>query len=199
MKKTVIYLLVAMFAFSSLFATETSRKFKSKRSHGHYGTTIVHSHHLKSVDIDIDDGTIILEGRGGYDGVIEITEDYELFVNGQKIRLNDDQRKLVKDYHDGFMLVIEGAKDIGFAGASIGWEGAKLGFSALGCVFKMLSKDYDEDDLEREMEAKAEKLEAKAELLEEWAEEIEELAEELEDLFYDMEEEIPAVRELEWY
>jgi hypothetical protein len=201
MKKTVIFVIVALFAFSSVFATETSQRFESKRSRKvtinniDYG----HSHHLNGIDIDIDDGTLIMKGSGGYDGVIEITEDYELLVNGRKVNLNTEQKELVADYYDNFMFVVDEAKLIGLEGAGIGWEGAKLGFSALGCVFKLLSTDYDEDDMEREMEAKAELLEERAEILEEHAEELEEVAEQLEDIFYDMEEEIQEIKELEWY
>jgi hypothetical protein len=201
MKKFLIFSIAALFIFTSVYADETSQRFKSRRNCGISLNNfhLDNGHHLNNIDIDVDDGIIILEGHGGYDGVIEINENHELFVNGQIVRLDDDQKELIADFYDNFMFVIDEAKVIGLKGAGIGLEGAKLGFSAIGCLFKMLSADYDEEDMEREMEARAELLEEKAELLEEHAEVLEEAAEELEDIFFIMEEEIPEIRELEWY
>ena len=106
MKKILIYLIVALFAFSTVYATETSQRFKSKRDRSVCinNTGFGHNMYLDDIDIDIDDGTIILEGRGGYDGLIEITDDYELFVNGRKINLDGNQRELVTEFYDNFIL-----------------------------------------------------------------------------------------------
>ncbi len=84
-------------------------------------------------------------------------------------------------------------------GLAIGIEGAKLGISAIGRVLRMAFTDYDEDDLERDMERGAEVIEAKAEVLEDRAKELEEMAEDLQDLTYEMCEEIPALTALDWF
>ncbi|GAI84499.1 unnamed protein product, partial [marine sediment metagenome] len=88
-------------------------------------------------------------------------------------------------------LVVEGAK--------IGLKGARIGLLAARGALKMLVTDYDESDLEREIEDEAEELEIRAGELEEMAEELEEVAEEFEDLHFTMKSEIDELNDLDWF
>ncbi|MEE8577157.1 MAG: hypothetical protein V3T31_07860 [candidate division Zixibacteria bacterium] len=161
--------------------------------------SIHHEGHLNNVSIDIDDGVIILTHDGRRRETVEITEDYELYVNDEKIDLDEDQQVLVTEYYELGMDIVACAKRIGWEGAKIGVSGAKLGLNAVGNVFKLIFTNYDTDDFEREMEREAARLEARAEVLEEKAEVIEDMAIELEDIAYDMNREIPQLRALDWF
>ena len=147
----------------------------------------------------VKNGVLILENNEDYDGSIEITEDYDLYVNHRKVRLDGHQRRLTSEYYDQSLRLIKKAKDIGFEGGKIGLEGAKLGLKAVAGVFRMMSPDYDGDDLERDMEYEAHKIEIKAERLEERAEGIDAMARELEDLRDEMKSDIEELRDLDWF
>lgn len=172
------------------------------------GDVVIHrhgdSHHscgiFDGVDLDVDDGDLILiPNRGHRDEEVKITEKGELYVNDQLVKTDDKQQGMVKDYYDLTMEILNGAEKIGAEGARIGVSGAALGVKALGRVAKLLEADYDEDDLEREMERDAAKIEAQAEKLEKKAEVIEEMADELEELHDNMIDEIPALDKLGWF
>lgn len=153
------------------------------------------------ISFDLDDGTLIItHERNRRDrSVVEFTEDYELYIDGDKIRLNDDQRELVGEFYKQSMDIVDYAKEIGLEGAKIGVEGAKLGMRAIGCLFKLLSSDYDSDDMEDEMERAAENIEEQAEILEEKAEYIEDMVYDLDDIAYDLRNEIPELDRLDWF
>lgn len=155
--------------------------------------------HLNGVDIDLEDGSIILTHRGRHYETVEITQDYELYVNDSRVDLNEDQQELVVAYYDLGMEIIDYAKELGWEGAKIGASGAKLGLKAIGSIFKLIFTGYDTDDLERDLERDAEKIEARAERLEKRAEKIEDMAYELEDLAWEMNREIPELDELDWF
>ena len=155
----------------------------------------------EDISFDLDDGTLIItceQGRREL-SVVEFTEDYELFIDGNEIELNDDQRELVHEFYDQSMDIVDYAKEIGWEGAKIGVEGAKLGAKAIGCLFKLLSPNYDSDDMENEIERAAENIEERAERLEEKAEFIEEMVKDLEDISDDMCDKIPELDRLGWF
>jgi len=154
----------------------------------------------ENTSFDLDRGTVVIthrEDRGK--DVVEITKDHRLIINDDEIKLDDRQQALVGEFHEGCMEIYKSAKKIGWEGAKIGLDGAKLGIQAVGCVFKLLSPEYDSDDLERELEHEADKIEAKAEILELQAEQIEAIAEELEDIADDMRRDIPEIDDLGWF
>ena len=144
-------------------------------------------------------GNIYLTSKYYDDEVVKITRDYDLYVNRQEINLNDQQRKLTRQYYRESMKIVKMAKKIGWEGAKVGIEGAKLGVKAIAGVFRLLSPHYDSDDLERDMETEAKKIEAKAEKLEKRAERIEDAADDMEDIRYDMKREIKELRRLRWF
>jgi uncharacterized membrane-anchored protein YhcB (DUF1043 family) len=146
---------------------------------------------------DIDDGSIILEYRDRHHTRVEITEDYQLLVDDEKVDLNDEQQELVRGFYDGSMDVIERAVDLGWKGAAIGAEGAKIGVAAVAGLIKVLLTSYEIEDFEYDIERQAEKLEKKAEILEEHAEVIEEMADNLEDVYRQMCKEIPQLKDID--
>ncbi len=191
MRVLFIVLLTLLFGFSSAFAAggKCLNTYSIYNNHDYFENT----------DIDFEDGTIIITHKGRHNTIVEITEDYELFVNEQQIKVNAEQKKLVKQYYHLVVDIHEQATEIGLEGAKIGLEGAKLGTKAIRNVLRMFLTDYDSNDLEREMERAAAKLEAQAEELEEQAEEIEAMAEELEEIAEELEEQIPELDDIIWY
>jgi len=188
--RIIIPLFLVFFCLSSLFATNIDKVYKDK--HKHYNC-------LEDMDIDIEDDVLILTCQYDRDLWIEITPDHKLYISGDRIYLTRYQKKLVGEYYDNFMEILERAIEIGEEGAKVGIEGAKVGLLAVKGVMKMIVSDYDEDDFEREIEDEAEELEIRAEALEEMAEELEEVAEEFEELHYTMKNEIDELNELDWF
>lgn len=155
-------------------------------------------HSYGSYEVDVEDGTVIITLNDRKADVVEITEGYELFINGENIKTNDEQKKLLGKFHAKTLMLVEQSKAVGIEGAKIGVKGAGLGLKALGGVFKLIDDDYDSDDLERELEKEAAKLEANAEELEIQAEELEDMADELEEIADDLSQSIPELDELDW-
>lgn len=150
------------------------------------------------VDVKIEDGSLLIINEDE-DQTVEITEEYELYIDDRHIETNEEQQELIAVYYNRMINITEFAKMLGIEGAKIGVSGVKLGFTAIAKVVKLLSEDYDEDDLEEDMEREAEKIEKKAELLERKADRIEEMADELEDLHYELRRSIPELRALDWF
>jgi predicted nucleic acid-binding Zn-ribbon protein len=148
---------------------------------------------LDNYDIDVDRSTIHLRPRSRGYSKARITGDCRLYVNGDRIDLDREQKELVEEFHDLVFDIRDEARSIAREGAKLGAAGASLGIQALGSVFKLLSPYYDSDDLEREMEAKASKLEARAEKIEERAERIEEMTDKLKLLEKRLERRIPEL------
>lgn len=205
MRTVAIILILSLAAFSSAVAAEGDCcEYKIigkgdccivKYDHGCCPWDFDHGCCTKNYEIDIDDGTIILSPRSHRYAKVKITDDYRLYVNGRKVDLDDDQKELVKQFHDLTIQIREDAREIGREGAKIGVAGARLGVDAIVSIFKLLRWDYDSDDLEREIEQKAAKLEVRAERLEARAEKIEAMAEELETIEEKLERQIPELRE----
>lgn len=187
MQKTLVMLLTLLLFFSMTFGID----YKKKQGHSCLGRT------FDKVEIEIEDGVLIITPRDRDDIIIEITPEYELYINGEEIELNDDQQDIVKEYYEGLCELIDSATYIGLRGAKIGVKGAMLGMSSLVKMVKLLDDDYDTEDLEREIQEKAEKLEAKAKKLETEADELEAKAKKFEKLQKTFERRIEAIRELD--
>lgn len=155
-------------------------------------------HSYGSYEVDVEDGTVIITLNDRDADVVEITPDYELFINGERIKTNDEQKKLLGKFHSKTLVLVEQSKAIGIEGAKIGVKGAGLGLKALGGVFRLMDDDFDSDDLERELEKEAAKLEANAADLEIQAEELEDIADELEDIADELSQSIPELDDLDW-
>ena len=152
------------------------------------------------LEIDLEDGTLVItyEDRRDY-STVEITEEYELYIDGQHIKTDKDQKKLLREYYELFVGFEDAIIDIGKEGARIGISGAALGLKAVGGVFRLLSPHYDSDDLERDLEREAEKIEKKAEKLERQAEKIEDMVDELDDIAWELTREITELDDLGWF
>lgn len=191
MKRASILLIVAFLAVS--FAVPDARAGKK---HKCFRGDI---DGIENIDFDVDDGSLFIESEEYEDEYVEITEDYKLYVNGKRVRLDNDQQELVEEYYEQFFEITDYAKKIGLEGAKIGVHGAKIGLMAMAGVCKLMLDNYDSDDLERDLEKEARRLERKAEKLEKKAELIEEMADRLEYLHYEMRDEIPALGNLGWF
>ncbi len=147
-------------------------------------------------DLDIEDEAICLYPDGRHRDEIRITAEHRLYVKGQEVDLDDEQRELIKEIYI-MAIDLEGrAKEIALEGAGIGAAGAAMGIQAVAGIFKLASVDYDSEDLEREMEYKAEKLEARAEELEELADKLEDDVQALETRLDRLEGEFPEIGDL---
>jgi len=154
---------------------------------------------LYNVDIKTDHGSIYLTNHDNDDFSVEITDEYDLYIDGDKIKTDDQQKELLKDCYILTYEISTDARSIGFEGMKIGIKGLKLGIRAIGGVIRLLSPSYDSDDLERDMEYEANKLEKEAESIEDKADLLEEKAKELEIIAETLCEEIPELQKLDWF
>ncbi|MDD4052507.1 MAG: hypothetical protein PHR28_11505 [candidate division Zixibacteria bacterium] len=192
--KAILIGLMATFLMTVSIPAENHRHY----SHDHHSS----GHHasIEGMNLDIEDNDLIFTPVDkDEDGEVKITEEHELYVNGRLIKVDAKQAQLIGEYHDQMMALMESAKKIGLEGAKIGVEGAGLGVKAVVNVFKLLSPDYDTDDMEKEIEKEASKIEAKASKLEAKAKKIEDQAEELEDIHDDLIDQIPELSRLDWF
>jgi len=186
----IVSILIILLIIPSLYAEKVDRVFKSKNNCCNC---------LDNMDIDLEDDVLFLTCKYDRDLWIEITAEREMYISGEKIHLTRYQRRLVGDYYDHFVEILDRAKDIGKEGAKIGIEGAKIGLIAASRAMKMLSDDYDQEDFERDIEEETEELEIRAERLEEMADELEEVADEFEEIRYTMKSEIDELNDLDWF
>ena len=190
--RTIYLLILSYFIFLS-FQTDNCFAHKS------FTVYACKSLCLDHIDIDIENGTLTLTNKNNKNEVVDITEDYELYVNGKYISTDDRQGILLKNYYNQFMDIIDYAKELGREGARVGVEGAKIGLKAAAGILKVIFTKYEADDFEEYIEEEAEELEDRAEELKAKAEEIEEMAEEFEDLHQELKENIPELGRLDWF
>ena len=109
------------------------------------------------VEVNFDDGSIVFTHEDD-DETVEITDEYELIVNGQAgtSRCRRAEARLRK-YYLSFENIMEEAKQIGIEGARLGVQGVKLGIAAAVGKFELLSPTYDEEDFEDELDHKGDK------------------------------------------
>ena len=161
-----------------------------------------HYFHDNDVNLDVkDNGDVIItcDKRRYKSDEVKITNDYRLYVNGDRVDLNNHQQELVEVFYHKAIALNEETKIIVEEGARIGLEGARIGANAVSGVFQMFLLDFDEDEFEDRIEGRAEDLEEMADKLEEKAEHLEDLADELEDMHDDLDEEISELNELRWF
>lgn len=198
MKTSVTRLLTIALAFllvGSAFAG--SRNRNRDRDHDHNSW---HNDRSDHTSIDMKHGSVMIKHRDRRETTrVEITRDYELYIDDELIKTDKAQTKLLKEYHDQLTDIHDLAKEIGWEGARIGAQGAKIGLTAGLGVLKMIFTDYSEDDLEYDVELAAEKIERRAERLEEKAEGIEDMVDDLDDITDDLRDAIPELAELDWF
>lgn len=152
-----------------------------------------------NVNVEMVDGDVVFTyNEEPYDIVI-FKVNNSLVINGENIELNKRQRKLVEEYRNSVMDMIDGAKRIGFAGAHVGVKGAEIGVKAVVNVLKLMDEDYDSDDYAKELEEAAEKLKMKTEELEEMGDELKELQEVMDDNRDELKESLRELRKFDWF
>jgi hypothetical protein len=184
MRKLIIPLIILVFASSNVFAYGGCPFFSNIGKHVSL---------LDDVDVEVEGGTLIMTCHDDNYSRIEITEDYNLYLDGELVVISKDQKRLVEDYYDSMIEVIDDATTIGIKGAELGLAGAKIGIKAVANVWKLLLPGYDSDDFEEAIEREAEALERKAEKLEIQADLLEVKAHDAEDAFEEMIEGIPEL------
>jgi hypothetical protein len=191
MRTILIFLVASLFILSSAFAVGGKpRKYSSYDTSGFY---------YSDISIYMNDGSIIIIHQGLDDIELEITEDFELFINDRRIKTDDDQKEILRRFYFQMEAVVKYSKEIGLAGAEIGAKGARIGLKAAAGGLRLIVDGREIEILESDLEPETEQLEAEAERLEEKAEILEEMAQELESTFDDMVDEIPELRELDWF
>jgi len=154
---------------------------------------------MEDVTIDFDDDALLISWQDDLDEKVEITGDYELYVNGKHIQTNKHQKELLRIYYDEMVELVQEAERIGMQGAALGVKGAEMGVIAATKALKVIFTDYDSEEMEEELEREAEKLEKKAKKLESRADDLEEMVEDLENIHIELKENISELNNLEWF
>ena len=192
MKRVTLILLTLLLASSMVFATGTVFRGQHKDKASCHFTGEV------DFDIDFDDGTLIINKLGHRSATVKITEDYELYIDGRRIKTDAHEKELLGEFYELTFDLVDHAEVIGIQGAEVGIAGAKIGLQALGGLFRALVTEYELEDLEDDLDADAEILEEQAKAIEDQAEDIEDMADELEALAEELTREIPELEELDW-
>lgn len=140
-----------------------------------------HTSCLDNFSLDFANETVIMTSQSGEYRVIKITDDDELYINGNHIDTDAEEKELLGEFRGDMILLIDGAKKIGY-------KGAMVGLSAISGVFEALCTDLEFEELEEQLDEKAERLEEEADKLED-------IADRLEDLQADLNDRIPELRE----
>ncbi|UCE66069.1 MAG: hypothetical protein JSU85_14645 [Candidatus Zixiibacteriota bacterium] len=196
-----IIAIMMMASFIDAADPECDNHWKSRHNEYRINHDLHNYHWNDGIRFVIDDGDVIIscEKRRYKSDEVKITEDYRLYVNGDRVNVDDDQKELLKDYYHKAIDLHEEAEIVAREGAKIGAEGAKIGTKAAAGALKMLFLDFNEDEFEAKIEKEAEELEEMAEELEARAEVLEDMAEDLEDMHNDLARKIPELRELQWF
>ncbi len=141
-------------------------------------------------DLDFDNDENITFKNDGSE--VKFTSDNEIFVDGKKIKLNAKQKRLVGEFNETFMELIEKAKDIGL-------EGVELGKDGVSSAFEAMFSETELKEVEAKLEAKASKLEAKGEVLEKKAKVLEKIGNHLKDMKDELKNKVPELSKLDWF
>jgi len=191
MKKIILLITAVLLMTSSLYAAEGDWDVCKS-------TIINECCDIRGVKIELDDNDIIFSSKHK-DEDVRITSNYKLYINGELIETSEEQDKMLEEYHNLTMDIVEDAVEIGKEGAKIGLQGAVVGTKALAGLMKAFLTSYEMEDFERDIEYETDKLEAEAEKLEIEAEKIEQLADNLEDLHDDLKDDIEELDDLHWF
>jgi len=193
MTKLVLPIALLTFAAIPLFAHDVEVKFEDPglrlkiEYDDEYNVYKKHDDIIVESEDDDDDGDVVISAKG------------ELWVNGDKVRVNRRQRELLLEYHDLATSLLDKAEDIGEEGVKIGLKGAELGIRAASGVFRILLPGYTAKDFENDMEKAADKIEKKADKLEAKADALEAMSDTLLDIHHDLRQEIDELQELDWF
>jgi gas vesicle protein len=191
MKKVAWFIIISLFLSSLVYAADYGTIMKNK-----------HRYYLnckKDFHIDLQGSSVIINQKYGEISRVEIMKDGNLIIDGQPVKTNHHQKKLLRNYNRTFRNMMEAVQAIEKKAVKLGQEGVEVGVSAVSGVLASLWSETELDELKEKLEEKADRLEEKADALEEEAQEIEEYVEELEEIHETMAEEIPELHNLKWY
>ncbi len=153
----------------------------------------------------LDDGDVSFNGNSIFftpsdDGpIIEITDEYRLYIDGEEIEVGKEERWLLRSYYETVVVLLREAEWLGCEGAKIDINnGAALGWEALTEIVEAFFTDYSMEELE-ELEANAKRLEKKAAKLEDRGKELEELAKEFEKLHFRLKRKISKLEDTQCF
>ncbi|MHB8078871.1 MAG: hypothetical protein ACYDIE_06415 [Candidatus Krumholzibacteriia bacterium] len=175
------------------------------RHHDAAGSRRVHHHqaqahaHADGMESDWDGDTLVLKDAAGSGDSVALTPDGGLTVNGDTVPLDGCGRRLVQDFYGGYVRIEEEAAVLGAEGAKLGVAGAAIAARALAGVVRLSRDDYDQDDLEREMEAEGARMEARGAELGKRGEAIESLVDDLRGTVAALRATVPALAGLAWF
>jgi len=158
-----------------------------------------HLSHGDGMESDWDGDTLVLKDSAGSGDRVAITPAGGLTINGETVPLDRGERRLVQDFYGGYVRIEEEAVTLGAAGAKLGVAGAALAVRALARVVHLSRDDYDEEDLEREMETESARMESRGADLEKRGEAIESLVDDLRGTVTEMRGRIPELGALDWF
>ena len=150
---------------------------------------------FKHMTMDFEDGLLVIEHEDE-DWIVEITEEYKLYVDGELVKTDRQQKKLLRSYYRDYEEIEEMAEEIGRDAAKIGVAGAKIGVNAVACVAQLLLEDYD-CDIEIDFDIDEDEIEKLASKLEKKADKIEDLADDLEKTHKKLRNSISELEDLE--
>ena len=188
--------LLAMVALAAL-ALPTGPAAAGHRHGEKHRISVGHDHDGQQVDLE--DGWLLFRHDDHPREEVAISADGDLEVNGEAVRVDARDREALREFHLGFVEILDSATALGEEAAEVGVAGAALGAKALAKVIRLLDEDYDEADLEHEMKLEEEKIGAVAAKLEAKGEAIEELADEWEADGRALKRRIPELREIDWF
>jgi hypothetical protein len=156
---------------------------------------------LNRVNIDVENGTIIITALEDDDEYVKIMDDNSLIVNGKYIRTDWKQKRLIEDYYYAICDVRSLGRKMGIEGVKMGAAGAQVAVFALSRIIKLfLIDEYDSDEFNEALDEEIEEeLEERGEYLEELGEELEDRIDDLEELHEEVKEEITALDKLYWF
>jgi len=188
--------LLAMVALAAL-ALPAAPAAAGHRHGEKHRISVGHDH--QDQQVDLEDGWLLFRHDDHPREEVAISADGDLEVNGDAVSVNERDRDALRDFHLGFVEIIDSAIALGEEAADVGAAGAAYGMKALAKVVRLLDDDCDEKDLEREMKLEEAKIEAVAAKLEAKGEAIEELADEWEADGRALKRRIPELREIDWF
>lgn len=147
---------------------------------------------LAGKEIDFDGGVLVIEPEEE-DWVVEIDPSCELYIDGERIETDREQRGLLRRYYRQAAGIEDLAREIGRDGADIGIEGAKVGARAIANVARLLLDEYDAVDLDDDVDADARRIERMAKRIERKADRLESMVDDLDALHRRLRRSIPEL------
>lgn len=148
--------------------------------------------------LDFEGDTLVVEG-GRHSETVEITADLELSIDGERVKVDRGDRRLLKAYYEKAEDLVDEAEELGREGAKLGARGAAVGVRAVASVLRLLSDDYDADDLEADIDAETEFIEIDAAKIEAAGKRLEEKLDDLRDIGDDLQRKVPELKDLDWF